>query len=65
MDDPVRDLRAKGGASCFLKLDISEKKQRKISSKERLQKNTKTAGCDIRTHLKWSINELHCNSGRQ
>ena len=64
LDDPVRDLRARGGASYFLKLDISEEKQRKIRSKERSQKNTKIAGRGIHTYLKWSINELYCNFGR-
>ena len=63
MDDPILDLRAGGGASCFLKLDISKKKQRKVNSKKRLQKNAKTAGRDIPTHLKWSINGR--NLGRQ
>ena len=63
LNDPVRDLRARRGASCFLKLDIYEKKQRTVSSKKRLQENTKTTGRNIHTHLKRSINELHRDSG--
>ena len=64
-DIPTRDLRAGGGESCFLKLDISEEKQRKVSSKTKIAEKYKTADRDIRTHLKWSINMLHSNSARQ
>ena len=35
------DLRAGGGASYFLKLDISEKKKTRISSKTRIAENTR------------------------
>ena len=35
-DVPARDLRAEGGASYFLKLDISETKQTRFSSKAKI-----------------------------
>ena len=62
-DVPARDLRDGGGVSCFLKLDIFEGKKTKISSKTKIAENTKIADCDNHTHLKWSIDELHCNPG--
>ena len=37
-DGPARDLLAKGGANYFLKLDISEKKQTRVSSKAKIAK---------------------------